>query len=139
MPKIVEAWNRIYSAFIRKRFVRASRGDGTWQPLAPSTIARRRKGSSVILRDTGLLFSQLSPGFQKMGPVVKQGQTKFVANVSFGGQGKYPDGATVTDVMSFHQTGGGNLPQRKILVDADEPTRKQMRDAAKRIIIEATS
>jgi len=35
----------IYLGFIRKRYISAARGDGTWQPLSPSTIAARlRKG-----------------------------------------------------------------------------------------------
>lgn len=136
MPAIMQSWTRIYTAFIRRRFVGASRGDGTWPPLAESTIRRRRRQSDVILRDTGLLFSQLAPEFVSLAPYTQPSAYKFEAVASFGGTGRYPDGVSTTEVLMFHQLGGGRLPQRKILVDADERTREQMRRAADRLIEE---
>lgn len=133
MDRIFESWTKIITAFIRRRFSRASRGDGTWKPLAPSTIARRRKHSTSILQDTGLLFRQLSPELSSVTPVTKSGQL-FQSTVSFGGKATYPNGTTITDVMSFHQTGGGRLPQRKIIVDPDAKTRDQLIRSAQRLI-----
>lgn len=139
MREIIQAWTRIYTAFIRRRFVKASRGDGTWPDLAPSTKARRRKGRKgkadavAILRNTGLLFSQLAPNIEQLTRYVTG--NNFAAYATYGGLQKYPGGkVTVTDVMAFHQEGGPNLPQRKILVPPDAKTKEQMARSAKRII-----
>ena len=55
-------WAVRYSAFVRKRFARE--GDGTWAPLASSTLMKRRKQGkgAKILRDTGTLLNALSVG-----------------------------------------------------------------------------
>lgn len=39
---MLKQWRMIYLSFVQVRAIGASRGDGTWKPLAPSTIARRR-------------------------------------------------------------------------------------------------
>ncbi len=137
ISRIFQSWTKIFGAFIRMRFVRASRGDGTWQPLAESTIARRRKGkgkgSPAILRDTGLLFMHLTP--EVKGLAIKDSAPKFEATVEFGGNAIYPDGGVSTsDVAGFHQEGGGYLPQRKIIVPPDVKTKGQMAKSAKKII-----
>ncbi len=58
------AMNSIGSAvasFTRMRFVRQQDPWGApWKPLQPSTIAGRRKGSSVPLRDTGRLMNSIN-------------------------------------------------------------------------------
>lgn len=143
LRRVFDSWNRIFGAFIRGRFVRASRGDGTWRRLAPSTIARRRKGratgAAAILRDTNLLFLNLVPTLSGA-MAVENDAPKFSATFKFGGDTVYPDGdgVTTSDVASFHQEGGPNLPQRKIIVPPDEITRQKMAEAAKRIIVEET-
>jgi len=137
ISQLFQQLTRIYTAFIRRRFARASRGDGTWKELSPVTIARRRKHSRAILRDTGLLFSQLSPDLAPPSPIQKVGEGVFKTTVVFGGTATYPNGVTVTDVMSFHQKGGGRLPQRKIIVDPDPKTMQQMAASAKRIALNA--
>ena len=38
-------WVQRYSAWIRERFVSASRGDGTWQPLSAATIYARSRAA----------------------------------------------------------------------------------------------
>lgn len=139
MEPIFQQWARIFTAFIRRRFDRASRGDGTWPPLAPSTIARRRKGRKgtvrkvSILRDTGLMFRQLAPELLTVASTSKSGAI-FSSTCSFGNSASYPKGPTVSQVMAFHQKGGGRLPQRKIIVDPDAKTSEQMARAAKRIV-----
>jgi hypothetical protein len=138
VDRILAQWSKIYAAFIRRRFVSASRGDGTWKALSESTLRGRKnknKSRVAILRDSGLLFSQLHPTFQ----AVYSGSgyaPKFGALVSFGGNESYPDGLTVTDVMTFHQTGGPNLPQRKIIVQPDAATSARMAADAKRLVVD---
>lgn len=135
VPKAMITWRNMYASYIRRRFVKASRGDGTWPPLAPSTIARRRKNSSVILRDTGLLFAHVSPEFMPVTQFTLTG-TKFTAAVDFIAEQQYPEaGVTVRDVLGFHQKGGGNLPQRKILVPPDAQTHNKMCAVMKKAII----
>ncbi len=126
-----EQWGKIYERFIRRRFARS--GDGTWRPLAPSTIASRRKGKGAgipqILRDTGVLFRALTiraPGnlFQK----IKQG-----VRYGFGGVSRHPGGqASIADIGRFHDSGDG-VPQRQIIVDLDNATLRLMLRATKRV------
>ena len=77
-PQITRAlkqWAARYRGFIRERFDIFSKGGGNWAPLAPATIAARRKGKKrkkakpAILRDTGVLFAALSPTFGKPGQI----------------------------------------------------------------------
>lgn len=132
-----------YLAFVRARFIRASRGDGTWKPLALATKikrlqkiapARLRQFIHVtpgrtraeqlanlagtrpfpILRDTGLLFNSLTSGAP--GSVRQYGQD----SVTVGTNIKY---------AGFHQNGGtipGRPPQRTILVPPDDTTVEAM-------------
>lgn len=120
----------IYLGSMRERYVRAARGDGTWKPLAPSTIARRRKGKRKggtveILRDTGLQLNSLSIG----GPY----------NIAAPIQGGMAFGTAVF-YAKHHQEPKvpGRPPQRTILVQPDGPTRsamqKVLQDAANRAI-----
>lgn len=79
-----------------------------------------------ILRDKGLLFNALAPAFSGA-PGQLQEDIPFGVRVGFGGPGRHPDGAaTIADIASFHQEGGPHLPQRKIIVPPDEPTRERM-------------
>ncbi len=41
-PTVTKQWAARWMGFIRRRFDRASKGDGTWAPLANSTVERRR-------------------------------------------------------------------------------------------------
>ncbi len=126
-----EQWGKIYERFVRRRFTRA--GDGTWRPLAPATIASRRKGkgsgAAQILRDTGILFKALTiraPGnlFEK----IKQG-----VRYGFGGASRHPGGkTTIADIGRFHDTGDG-VPKRQIIVDPDKGTLRLMLRATKRV------
>ena len=64
---VMNQWIKRTEAFTRRRFAKLSKGGGgEWAPLAPSTIAGRRKGkgsgSPNILRDTGTLFGALTVG-----------------------------------------------------------------------------
>ncbi len=88
----------------------------------------------AILRDTGLLFMALTPEL-----VGAEGQYQLDVEdgvmVGFGGPGTYPDGkATIADIASFHQAGGGRLPQRRIVVPPDEQTVAAMQEDMRRAI-----
>lgn len=127
---------RVYTTFLRFRFIRASRGDGTWPPLAPSTIARRKRlrRSLLILYDTGLMFDQITPELAQLGPVYQQG-SKVMANVTYGGKERYLNGTRVKAVMGYHQTGGPRLPQRKIFVPPTLGTKRVMGLAGKTVLV----
>ena len=127
------SWIRIFVAFLRDRYAKFSRGLGDWPPLKAATIRRRRRRSSAILRNTGLMFAQFHPELQSFQHF--RGSRPFSATMAFGGNAFYPDsGASVTDVMSFHQRGEGNLPVRKLIVPPDEPTKALMARATKKAI-----
>lgn len=70
---------------------------GKWKPLAPSTIARRKGGSSVPLQDTGALRNSLTP---------ESGQTSEGRNriILF----------TRTEYAGKHEFGKG-VPQRRFM------------------------
>lgn len=43
---MLRKWSARYLGFVRRRFDRASKGDGTWKPLAKSTLLARRHGGA---------------------------------------------------------------------------------------------
>jgi len=113
---VFKQWAVRYRSFAQDRFDRASKGDGTWERLSPVTIARRRKGSSTILRDTGTLFAALAPTWSappgSINELIDGG-----VRVGFGGSASHPEGfATIAQIASYHQVGGGRLPRREIIV-----------------------
>lgn len=118
LKKVVGA---IYRSFAMQRFSRLSRGGGgEWAPLRPSTIARRRKNSSSILINNGLLFAALAPN-----PTAAWLEEESLNGFRFGygGPSKYPEGtASLADIASFHQGGAGNLPVRRLIVEPDTET-----------------
>lgn len=67
-----------------------------WRPLAPSTIARRRKGSAKPLIDTGLLRKSVSVRGEKQA-------------VAFGVTG------SAATYAPYHQLGGSKIPRRAFL------------------------
>lgn len=136
LDEVFAKWSRMYSAFIIKRFIAAARGDGTWRPLAPSTVqARRRKrrGRVLILRDSDLLFENIAPRFEQVYKT-QVGKAKFAGIVDPGGNAQYPNGKSVREVMLYHQVGGPNLPQRKIFVPPPKELSSKMAYEAKQII-----
>jgi len=116
----------IYLGWTRERYVRAARGDGTWKPLAASTIRGRRKGRGKgkpeILRDTGVLLNSLSLGAP--GSIRRE----------------IPDGIEVGTVVKYathHQNPKvpGRPPQRKILEYPPPAVLERMRDVVRRAAI----
>lgn len=109
-------------AFVADNFQTEGRAGGGpgWKPLAPSTIARRRKGGRAgvrdrILQDTGRLKQSFIPG--RPDNVFRQ----------FGGKGI--DVGTTLRYAPTHEFGRGRVPQRKML-----PTREQAQDIAAKSI-----
>lgn len=112
-------WTIRYRSFVQQRFDRASKGDGTWVPLAPSTIRARRKGSSSILRDTNTLFAALAPMWEAPPGSINQLITGGVS-VGFGGPAGHPSGlVTIAEIASFHNAGDG-VPKREIIVEPSQ-------------------
>lgn len=130
-------WAARYSAWIREVFVRNSLGDGDWPPLKASTLLRRRHGKNkvrvvrrskrgnilwkpsvrtAILRDTGVLFGALIVGAYGNETAPIQGGIMF----GFSDLPHDKSGTSVAKIASYHQSGGGTLPQRKILRGTDE-------------------
>ncbi len=138
----IRQWAARYRAFAQERFDRASKGGGEWERLSPATLAARRRKSGgklrtkagrrrrfrtgasstlgnrpAILRDTGVLMAALAEHFTNK-PGAIQDDIPFGVRVGYGGSEKHPSGgATIADIASFHQSGGGSLPKREIIVD----------------------
>ena len=118
----LQLWGVRYRSFAQQRFDIYSKGGGDWQPLAASTIKRRRKGtvSNVkalrelftvkvekdpsaisggnqpsILRDTGLLFAALAPIFMGAPGAIEE-FIKWGIRVGYGGPQKHSLGNTKT-------------------------------------------
>ncbi len=130
----IKQWAFRVRAFWQERFDKYSKGGGNWPDLADSTKrARRGTGVFTILRDTGLMFAAIGPAF-KNAPGQLEKELKFGVRVGFGGPGKYPSGASLFDIASFHQEGKGFLPKREIIVDPSSIVIKGMRDDMERAI-----
>ena len=102
------------------RFDKASKGDGTWVPLSVRTIKARRKQSSSILRDTGVLFAALAPVWEAPPGSINELITGGV-RVGFGGSSQHPgESITIAEIASIHNDGLGNNPKREIIVQPPE-------------------
>lgn len=64
----------IASQWIDRNFQQQGGLAGGWRALSPNTIAGRRKGSSVILQDTGLLRASFVPAWDDQKAVVGSAQ-----------------------------------------------------------------
>lgn len=107
---------------------------------AGATYRREKKridagtAKATILRDTGILFAALQPVFVNA-PGQLQERIDHGIRVGFGGPGRHPEGGpTIADIAAFHDAGGGNLPQREIIVDPDQATIDGMRSDAERAL-----
>ncbi len=146
-------WTARYSAFVRRRFVKFSRGGGDWKPLKASTIRARRgpirrrtrssrartktttrgsAGTVAILRDTGTLFKALTIG----APGNLHVRIKNGVRYGFGGPARYTrrgrrkkagGQATISDIGVFHNSGAGRNPKRLILAEPDARTLAAMK------------
>lgn len=124
MGALFAIYDRLYRAFIIKRWLKFAKGSGNWKRLKPATI--RAKGHALILIDTKLAIQTVEPAFQEFFSVKPDKRTIYRADVSFGSNAVYDNGKTVNQVMGYHQVGGGHLPQRKVLISPDGPTKRAM-------------
>lgn len=118
-----------YSAYVRRRY--AKQGNGTWAKLAPSTIKRRRNGSSTILRDTGTLLAALTIG----GPGNITKHIKGGVIFGFGG-GNHSSGKSIRQIAIIHDQGKG-VVKREILAEPDSKLIKAFEADTKRAIKKA--
>jgi hypothetical protein len=149
-------WGARYRGFARARFVRYSAGGGDWPRLKPSTLAARRRrvksgyvfrinkagkrvrrgfkeGASSqltaaprILWDRGLLIGATRATFTHA-PGQLQEEIPEGLRVGYGGPARYPKGQiTIADIAHAHQTGAKHLPVRKIIVEPDTKTIRDM-------------
>lgn len=102
------AKSRIYRAFITKSRGGTDEAGERWEPLAPSTIARRRHGkvrsnSVDILRDTGLLLNTFSPGIESALSVFRIGRGEVIVGTNRKWAGVHHEGSK-----------DGRIPQRRL-------------------------
>jgi hypothetical protein len=132
-------WDTRYSAAMRERYDRFSRGQGNWKSLAESTKERRRHGKGAlaraetsgggqvsILRDTGTLFAVWRPALLGVAGKLSK-HVPFGIVVGYGGPATHPAGKmTIARLAEIHHTGEGRMPERKLLVPPAEPLKRQM-------------
>lgn len=124
-----ELWAVRYRSYLQQRFDTYSRGGGNWKPLDAKTLKARRNPKrniplkTAILRDTGTLFTALTPVFIGS-PGALQQFVPYGIKVGYGGNQRYiddknhPQKATIADIAAFHNNGAmPHLPQRQIIVD----------------------
>lgn len=102
---------------LRQRYAAASAGDGTWAPLAESTVkARERKGETPldILRITGSIESSLER--DNPNHVLETTDNSVIEG-------------TAHRLARFHQDGTSRIPARPIIVAPTEETIDAMKNA----------
>lgn len=89
----------------------------------------------AILRDTGTLFLALTPTWSAKPGALEQ-HIPMGVRVGYGGPQRHAKGggATIADIASFHQTGAGHLPVRRIIVDPTPQLVDAMRDDMERAL-----
>jgi hypothetical protein len=131
--EIGKMWQQIgavYLSFTRKRFIKFSKGGGSWPPLKRQRSKDRKAAKrawkrgkiprmAAILRDTGTLLNALTIGQ----PGNKFNRVSYGIQVGFGGPSRHGKGkATIRDIAVFHNEGRGHLPKREILVEPEQQT-----------------
>jgi hypothetical protein len=146
--------------FVRQRYVSASRGDGTWTPLAVSTkLARLRRNRGRNPRTGRQKLSTSQRRFQALQrtgrteaqaaaatpmPILVDTGQRFRTLFRGGTDNVFvilPDGVRVgstNPILGYHNKGGGRLPQRIVMVPPPEPLKLKMRQglavAAQRVV-----
>ena len=158
--KAFNQWAFIYRSFLHERFDKFSKGGGNWAGLSPATKRARKKSKKgknkrgkktkaaipagetfSILRNDGLLYNALQPSLSGKRPGALKKHIAFGVRVGYGGSSKHPSGKglTIQQIASYHQSGGGRLPQRQIIVDPDGKTQKRMREIMAAAMREASN
>lgn len=117
-------------AMQQRRYTQLSRGGSfmgeTWEPLAPSTLRgkrrRRRRRTArgprkvATLIDTATTKNALLQGAP--GNVMR----RVPGGIELGiGGGAHPAGGTIGQIASYHHTGAGRLPQRRVVSGKLDP------------------
>jgi hypothetical protein len=137
--KVLKQWQARYRGFAYRRFDIFSKGGGSWPPLAPATVKKRRKQSSTILRDKNLLFNALNPALY--GAAAPGSFTEFgdwIVTLGYGGNARYTgpgSQANIADIARFHDAGLG-VPKREIIVPPPGDVVEAMKGDANRAINE---
>lgn len=136
--KALKQWAYRYRAFSRRRYLKESKGGGAWPKLKKGTINRRRKKSTAILIDTGVMLGGFDPVFSS-----KPGQVEetipFGIRVGVGGSGSHPGGITLGELYRIHHFGEGVVPARTLIVRPDQSTINSMREDMRRALKEASN
>ena len=120
-----------YMGSIRERYVRNSRGGGTWAPLAPSTLRRRRKGVQTQGAQAAGKTARIlaARGLAPMSAAILIDSSNLLGSITSYATEAISDGVRVgteVDYAQYHQEGGPSLPQREIFVEPDTSTRDVM-------------
>jgi len=133
IDKMHKQWGIVYLAEMRRRFRNYSRGGGTWPILSDRTV--RKKGSSSILIDLGVLFNALTPGAP--GNTFKRTKRGIlVGMVSGGNHPKAP--FSIQELADVHHKGKGNVPARPIIEGPNRKTIDQFLKIASRAVVAAS-
>jgi len=129
--KAMRQWAIDYNRFLKRRFLRYSRGGGDWRSLADSTV-RKKKGNKKILRDTETLRKELFAFFGKR-------QLKHVVNgvsIQYGKGINHPESnLSVGRLTEVHQKGiSPNLPRRPIIVSPSPQLKRKMNQTMQRAL-----
>lgn len=126
VKEVQNSWADLYRAFIVKRFTLFSLGGGNWPPIKNSTA--KRKGHRRILIDTRFLRLKLSAIIDVIRVTSRSMVFGFRSSIH------HPTAnMPLVDLAEIHHQGLGNNPERKILVELDDETAKNMKlDAKKR-------
>jgi phage gpG-like protein len=90
VPQVQKQIGVVALAGVLRNFKAGGRSEsgakGTWKPLANSTKKRRRRGSSVPLRDTGVLVNGIHPEFHGKNIEISTSDqaSKYAAHQHFG-------------------------------------------------------
>ena len=124
VKETLESFERLYRAFVLRRFDRFSRGGGNWKPN--SDAVKRAKRSSAILVDSRVMRLGLNVG------VRATRITKNSVTFSFTNRARHPSASlTIAQLATVHDQGNG-VPKRQILVKPDAETTKRLLDMAKK-------
>lgn len=113
-----EEWGVTYSRAMTRRFDECSAGAGEWPPLAESTLRRSPPDRKGILHIKGRLRRAVKNLLAVPSP---RG-----VSIQLGSLEQYEGGMTAEEVASFHQEGGPNLPQRRLLVPPGPAVLREM-------------
>lgn len=122
---LLNAWAKIYLAFLQRRFRNNARGGGEWPKISDEWA--KEKGSTQILIHTGKLFRALQLGATGNDVTISPSTLSVLIGYS---DTNHTGTLTYKQLGTFHQEGEGNNPVRTIFIPPDQKTMKLMVRAA---------